>query len=50
METCVTCGRATDDYVEYKCPSCGKGKITRCKTCRQNENKYVCPDCGFNGP
>ncbi|MFA6049513.1 MAG: zinc finger domain-containing protein [Candidatus Micrarchaeia archaeon] len=50
MKKCTTCGRGTDDYVEFPCPSCGKDKIVRCKTCRENDNKYACQGCGFKGP
>ncbi len=50
MKKCSTCGRGTDDYVEFSCPHCGKGKIVRCGSCRENDNKYACQECGFKGP
>ncbi|MFH1246901.1 MAG: RNA-binding protein [Candidatus Micrarchaeota archaeon] len=51
MAVCTSCGRETDQYSFLSCPSkdCA-GKITRCASCRENENKYVCPSCGFTGP
>ncbi len=50
MKKCTTCGRGSDDYVEFTCPACSNQKLVRCKTCRENDNKYSCPACGFKGP
>ncbi|MFH0922653.1 MAG: zinc finger domain-containing protein [Candidatus Micrarchaeota archaeon] len=49
MKTCVSCGREVIAGVEFPCPSCGK-KLTRCASCRENRNKYVCLECKFTGP
>ena len=52
-EVCSSCKkRLTNDVgsVILNCPKCGKGKITRCKHCRQIAVKYTCPECGFEGP
>ena len=51
MKTCSTCNKAVmDDYIEFKCPKCGKAKIVRCKHCRETSKIYACPECGFEGP
>lgn len=50
MKTCSSRGRTTADYAEFKCPSCGKVKIVRCKSCKENLNRYICKECGFEGP
>ncbi|MDE1827929.1 MAG: RNA-binding protein [Candidatus Micrarchaeota archaeon] len=47
---CVSCGRLTDKYVDFKCPSCGKSVIVRCYHCRENFIKYKCADCEYEGP
>ncbi|MEW5955353.1 MAG: zinc finger domain-containing protein [Candidatus Micrarchaeota archaeon] len=51
MVACGTCGREVQKYVKFKCPGqdCD-AKIIRCSVCRENENPYVCPKCGFKGP
>ncbi|MFH0713761.1 MAG: RNA-binding protein [Candidatus Micrarchaeota archaeon] len=51
MVVCSSCGRETDKYAVLNCPSkeC-KGKITRCASCRSNENGYKCLSCGYTGP
>ncbi|MDE1855707.1 MAG: RNA-binding protein [Candidatus Micrarchaeota archaeon] len=49
-KVCSSCGRLTDQYVEFKCPSCGKGHIVRDYRCRENFVKYTCKECGFEGP
>jgi len=48
MKYCTSCGRATTDYVSFKCPVCGK-EIVRCNHCREIINPYKC-ECGFEGP
>ncbi len=50
MKTCSSCGRTTEDYTEFKCPNCGKASIVRCKSCKENINKYACRECSFEGP
>ncbi|MCL4373766.1 zinc finger domain-containing protein [Candidatus Marsarchaeota archaeon] len=47
---CVSCGRLTSEYTEFKCPKCGKGTIIRCDHCREITNSYKCDVCGFEGP
>ena len=51
MKVCGACNReVTDDFVEFKCPSCGKSRIVRCEKCRQQAKPYKCEECGFEGP
>ena len=47
---CTSCGRLTDRYVLFKCPSCNKEDIVRCDECRLNHTKYKCKACEFEGP
>jgi predicted RNA-binding Zn-ribbon protein involved in translation (DUF1610 family) len=47
---CSSCGRLTSQYVEFKCPKCGEGVITRCDECRMTYTRYRCDKCGFEGP
>lgn len=47
---CGSCGHLTNEYTEFKCPSCGEGNIIRGKHCREISNSYVCEVCGFEGP
>ncbi|MFA6329617.1 MAG: zinc finger domain-containing protein [Candidatus Micrarchaeia archaeon] len=49
MKTCSSCGSGTNDYVTFKCPSCGKETVIRCAACRKNNTRYICK-CGFRGP
>jgi Zn-ribbon RNA-binding protein len=49
-KTCISCGRLTNQYVEFACPKCGEGIIIRCEECRMSYTKYRCPKCGFEGP
>ena len=51
MKVCGTCNKeVTTDYVEFKCPKCGKSRIVRCEACRNNAKPYACKECGFMGP
>lgn len=50
MKNCSSCGRKSDDYTEFDCPKCAQTRVVRCKSCRENINPYVCPECGFQGP
>lgn len=51
MKKCTSCHReVTSDYVEFKCPKCGKETIVRCLNCRKLVTPYVCPKCKFEGP
>jgi len=51
MIECTSCGKeVTDNYVEFKCPECGKTQIKRCDRCRQRCIPYECSECGFKGP
>ena len=36
--------------VKFKCPKCGKTNISRSATDRKNVVKYICSECGFEGP
>ncbi len=49
---CSSCGIPIGDEqsVGFKCPSCGKTLIGRCKNCRDQSAIYVCAECGFEGP
>lgn len=47
---CVSCGRLTNQYVEFRCPSCGEGNIIRCYSCREKHTRYRCTKCDFEGP
>ena len=50
---CTACGShvmGKDNFVKFDCPECGKGKIVRCKTCKDLSNPYRCADCDFTGP
>ena len=49
-KVCTSCGRLTDKYVAFKCPSCNEQEIFRCEECRLNHTKYRCKKCGFEGP
>ncbi len=49
---CTSCGRlvvADKDWVDFKCPACGKERIIRCDSCKRMQNTYRCK-CGFEGP
>lgn len=49
---CSSCKReiSNDGGVIFTCPNCGKSKIVRCMHCRELAAKYVCENCGFEGP
>lgn len=49
-KVCVSCGRLTHEYSEFKCPNCGETDIVRCSHCREIANIYKCKNCGFEGP
>jgi len=52
-EKCTSCGkRMTNDpsSTSFKCPGCNNQVINRCSHCRKISAKYVCPECGFEGP
>ncbi|MEM4260680.1 MAG: zinc finger domain-containing protein [Candidatus Woesearchaeota archaeon] len=36
--------------VTFKCPKCLKFEISRSPKAREISAKYVCPNCGFEGP
>jgi len=36
--------------VRFLCPQCGKHEIIRSLKARQIAAKYICPECGFEGP
>ncbi|MBS3169404.1 hypothetical protein J4210_02880 [Candidatus Woesearchaeota archaeon] len=36
--------------VTFKCPQCSNHEFVRCRGCRTNAVKYVCPQCNFIGP
>ena len=51
MKRCTSCKKeVSQEYVEFKCPSCGKAKIIRCLNCRTTSRPYKCQDCNFEGP
>ncbi len=50
---CASCKKKVTNTVgtaEFRCPSCDKTKITRCRNCRQIGARYRCSECGFEGP
>ncbi|MCD6477589.1 MAG: DUF1610 domain-containing protein [Candidatus Aenigmarchaeota archaeon] len=53
MLKCTSCGKiltSEDNFTKFKCPSCGKTEIVRCKSCRVRKVPYKCEKCGFIGP
>lgn len=51
MVKCSSCKKeVTDNYVHFKCPSCGKSEIVRCFSCRETSIAYRCRECRFAGP
>jgi len=56
MKDKIICGSCRLDIansegaVTFKCPSCGKSEIVRCRHCREIAAKYKCSECGFVGP
>lgn len=49
---CVSCKSdisVIPNSVVFTCPKCGH-EIVRCGNCRKKIVKYVCPNCGFEGP
>jgi predicted RNA-binding Zn-ribbon protein involved in translation (DUF1610 family) len=34
----------------FPCPNCGKQIIYRSRKSREIVIKYICPECGFEGP
>lgn len=49
-KVCISCGRLSSEYTEFKCPQCGEGAIIRDIHCREISNTYRCAHCGFEGP
>ena len=49
-KVCVSCGRLSDKYVDFKCPKCGKVELVRCYNCRETFIKYRCKECEYEGP
>ncbi len=47
---CSSCGRLASEYVNFKCPSCGKEEIIRCQSCREKYVRYKCSVCSYEGP
>jgi predicted RNA-binding Zn-ribbon protein involved in translation (DUF1610 family) len=50
---CSSCGTnvvGQEDFVKFKCPSCGEGVVIRCSKCKRASNSYKCSACGFEGP
>ena len=51
MKTCTTCNKVvSSDHIEFKCPSCGKSTIIRCRHCSDSAKEYTCAECEFVGP
>jgi predicted RNA-binding Zn-ribbon protein involved in translation (DUF1610 family) len=50
-KTCVSCNKATQEYINFKCPECGE-EIIRCQHCRALGIEYKCPnkECRFVAP
>lgn len=52
-KNCISCKKkVANDTGDagFNCPNCGEFEIVRCSTCRSNATKYICPNCGFEGP
>ncbi|MEM4711081.1 MAG: zinc finger domain-containing protein [Candidatus Woesearchaeota archaeon] len=52
-DLCISCKVSlinNKGATRFLCPNCGKYEITRCGKCREIVAKYVCPECGFEGP
>ncbi|MDE1768659.1 MAG: RNA-binding protein [Candidatus Micrarchaeota archaeon] len=49
-KVCVSCGRLSNEYVEFKCPGCKEETMIRCRSCREKHTKYKCSKCGTEGP
>jgi len=47
---CISCGKEFKEGAVFKCPSCGKEIIARCLRCKKLVIKYLCKNCGFEGP
>jgi hypothetical protein len=50
---CVSCKKEIENLSKaskFMCPNCGKKEIIRCSECREKIIKYVCEECGFEGP
>jgi Zn-ribbon RNA-binding protein len=50
---CSSCGIGLvgqENFVQFKCPSCGEVSVIRCKQCKTLSIKYKCEKCGFEGP
>jgi len=50
---CTSCNKSIEagkNWVEFKCPGCGKETIRRCELCKKTVNQYTCSGCGFIGP
>ncbi|MBD3318801.1 DUF1610 domain-containing protein [Candidatus Woesearchaeota archaeon] len=53
MEQCSSCKANIANKpgtVTFACPQCGKTTIIRCPNCRKTAAKYICSECGFEGP
>ena len=51
-DRCSSCGIRLVDRgcTSFVCPSCGQTAIGRCINCKDQSTKYVCKECGFEGP
>ncbi|MFH1064680.1 MAG: zinc finger domain-containing protein [Candidatus Woesearchaeota archaeon] len=50
---CTSCKKRIanrEGTATFMCPKCGKVEITRCGHCREIVTKYICQECGFEGP
>jgi predicted RNA-binding Zn-ribbon protein involved in translation (DUF1610 family) len=50
-EKCISCGKGLIERgsTTFICPN-SDTIIGRCNSCREQNVKYTCPDCGFIGP
>ncbi|RZN68876.1 MAG: DUF1610 domain-containing protein [Candidatus Methanolliviera hydrocarbonicum] len=51
IENCTSCNVRLVEagFTRFPCPTCGE-TIARCVKCRKQAIRYICPNCGYEGP
>ncbi|VUT26661.1 MAG: hypothetical protein MASP_01631 [Candidatus Methanolliviera sp. GoM_asphalt] len=51
IENCTSCNVRLVEagFTRFPCPVCGE-TIARCVKCRKQAIRYICPNCGYEGP